>query len=140
LALAGGIMACRPLTLVTALSMGLLTYVAIIVVVVVRISRFTCVLRGASTTPPMIANGMVNLFGCSVRYEYLLIIGSIAPTLWITSIVFAAVRRHNREKIGLCLECGHSLPAKRGRCPMCGTRYERIGPGEPRFPIKLRHV
>ena len=130
----------QPLTLAAALSMALLIYVAFIVLILQRIHSLMqwCMLTAAPASPPIFSNGWIRLFGFSVRFEMLVILGSIAPTWWLTSAVFRKVRRHNREKLGACLECGCPLPATRGRCLSCGTRYERIGRDQPSFPVLFR--
>jgi len=134
-------MTCRPLSIVAALSVVLLTYSVLVGVMLARINSWiSCSYwRIKPVSPPRFAGGYVWLFGTWVPLWLLISIASIAPALWIVVEVLRRVRRHNRERLGQCFDCGQPLPARRGRCPRCGLRYELVYyHGEPLFPVIRR--
>ena len=49
---------------------------------------------------------------------------------WLASPMFR--RRRDREKIGMCINCGYDLRASKERCPECGTAFSnKDAPNEP---------
>ena len=61
-----------------------------------------------------------------IYYRWVVLLWSILPATWLGLELFYKLRRHQRDKLGLCLECGYRLESHRGRCPGCGVR---VGPG-----------
>jgi hypothetical protein len=134
-------MTFRPLSIVAALSMALLTYATLVWLVLVKIRSWICLLYTGfgPGSSPLISRGYISIFGAWVPVWMVICLASIAPTLWIIAAVLGRMRRNDRERMGQCLDCGEWLPARRGRCPRCGLRYERIHlRGEPLFPVIMR--
>jgi hypothetical protein len=128
------------MTTLAAISVALLIYAAFIGLIMSKLNSMIGVTIGGPAPKPLYTNGNLNLFGWSVPIELVFIVGSLAPTLLVLQKVLTCVRRHNRKKLGQCVDCGYPLGGRRGRCPRCGLRYERSGrPAYSNlFPVLIR--
>ena len=80
-----------------------------------------------------------DLFGLQPLPQTIDVYGYPVPMIWVITLWFLFplmyfafefcrwLQRLNRERLGLCLDCGRRLVSPwRGKCPRCGLR---IGPG-----------
>ena len=137
-------MAREAKTLLAALAVALLVYVVMVGIVFVKIEQalhigmlpFSHPLRGDTCIPSrsaMIARPP------QVDARLYWSLAGLAPALWVAWEVYRRARRRDRERLGLCVDCGTELPAeKRGRCPKCRRRYENRRPGRGAFPVLVR--
>ena len=71
------------------------------------------------TTRPLLPPGHVDVIeGYTVPQKWLIVWTAILPLVWIAR--FAAARREERRRRGLCTGCGYDLRATPDRCPECG--------------------
>jgi hypothetical protein len=131
----------RASILLSALSVGILIYIAFAVLICNKVTGWmACGLRSTPPPVPLYQNGLINVFGCQIRCEFILMAASLGPCYWIASAIFRSVRRRNRTLLGECLNCGYSLQGTCGRCPRCFQRYEVAPRRRPAFPVRLREV
>ena len=117
----------RVRTLVYAISIALLVYLTLVAMIARRVARLcpvTIGMRGRS--PTLIGDNTLNILGVSIPLAVVwTALGAVVLAAFLDEI-FSRIQCRNRERLGLCLECGHELPRKYGKCPGCGVRYERI--------------
>ena len=134
----------RPFTLVAALCVALLIYVAIVALLVKRASRLihvTVAAPPARTIPTIgIEDGRVHVLGRSIPLVAVVGTTAVPPVWWFAAVVYDGRVRRTRERRGQCLVCGFALSGKRGRCPCCGERFERSLLPEPLTPVIHHHA
>jgi uncharacterized paraquat-inducible protein A len=132
-------MARRAATLLAALSVALLVYVILVSVTFAKLRSSGMIHTGCSCTTSrayMIAGRPVRP---SVPLWCWFSLGSLLPATWTAWQVHLRARRRNRERLGLCVDCGTELPReKQGRCPRCRRAYENRAPGRGAFPVLVR--
>lgn len=52
--------------------------------------------------------------------------------VWCYKFLLPSLRRHRRERLGLCLCCGYDLRGSINRCPECGEQFGDLGVSELR--------
>jgi hypothetical protein len=137
-------MAREAKTLLAAFAVALLVYVVMVGIVFVKIRqalhidivRFSHPLRGDTCIP---SRGVMIARPPQVDRRLYWSLGALVPALWVAWEVYRRTRRRDRERLGLCVNCGTELPeAKHGRCPKCRRRYENRRPGRGAFSVLVR--
>jgi hypothetical protein len=65
----------------------------------------------------------VDLYGYPVPLWMIVMLWLCIPATWIAFEIAHWVQRQNRERLGLCADCGYRLATPwRGKCPRCGLR------------------
>lgn len=121
-------MAGRLSTICAVLSIALLIYAVSVVLIGRQINRKLInisMTRGTPPPPMRPPDSRINLFGARVPLAIVWLVGSGGPTLWVALSVRRRLTRLGRERRGQCLDCGHHLTARSGRCPGCRAWYER---------------
>ncbi|MGB7158120.1 MAG: hypothetical protein WBD40_08645 [Tepidisphaeraceae bacterium] len=118
------------MTLIAALCVALLIYLAVVALVVQRINRMIHVTVGVSaghrSTPTIrVEDGQVHFLGRAIPLIAVISTTAIPPVWWLAATIYDSKLRRTREQFGQCLQCGQTISGKRGRCPRCGERFER---------------
>lgn len=68
----------------------------------------------------------VEVFGFFIPLWWIVMLWLVLPLTWWSLELCHWIQRQNRERLGLCVDCGCRLISPwRGKCPMCGLR---VGP------------
>jgi hypothetical protein len=124
----------RTTSAIAALIVALFVYGTILVLLFVRMTRvfIVCHFHGSAPPPPppvvSVVGGQVHVFSVTVPLGVVIGTAAVPAVWWLTATLYDGRLRRDRERRGLCLECGGRLAGKRGRCPRCGERFERSLP------------
>ncbi|MEO6436321.1 MAG: hypothetical protein ABIP55_11265 [Tepidisphaeraceae bacterium] len=121
----------RTSLLLSALVVGLLFYAATSLGTLRRSMLVLFPINGRRHAPTGLfgleaPDGIQQIFDSPIRFAVVMTLAVMPPLMLVLNEFFIWHRRHTRDRLGLCLDCGHQLRAWRGRCPGCGVR---IGPG-----------
>ncbi len=113
-------------TVAFTLGTALVVYAAYVILILRQINRmiFGCPVMtgGASSTGAL----GVHAHGFFIPLWWIIVLWILLPLTWASLEFCHWIQQLNRERLGLCVECGGRLvSAWRGKCPRCGVR---IGP------------
>ncbi len=126
----------RASILIAALTIAIIVYVPILYALLRRAMLVLCpIVRISGRRDPVPSDlfgfgpviKTIDVYGYPVPISWVITAWFLLPLTWLAFEFCHWVQRLNRERLGLCLDCGSRLVSPwRGKCPRCGMR---ISPG-----------